>query len=47
MKTISQELTPFIHIKSNEEPKGEVMSGDYWIADENYARKIKELGYKY
>jgi len=47
MKTISQELTPFIHIKSNEEPKGEVMSGDYWITDENYARKIKELGYKY
>src|SRR6056300_961097 len=47
MKTISQELTAFIHIKSNEEPKGEVMSGDYWITDENYARKIKELGYKY
>ena len=47
MKTISQELTPFVHVKSNEEDKGEVIAGDYWITDESYAAKIKELGYKY
>jgi len=34
-------------VKSNDNPKGEVISGDYWITDENYISKIKELGYKY
>ena len=47
MRKISQELTPFVHVKSNDEPKGEIISGDYWITDESYAEKIKELGYKY
>lgn len=47
MQSISQDLTPFVHVKSNDEPKGEVISGDYWITDENYSNKVKELGYKY
>ena len=42
MKTISQELTPFIHVKSNDESKGEVMSGDYWITDDNWQSRLKE-----
>ena len=42
MKTISQELTPFVHVKSNDESKGEVMSGDYWITDDNWQSRLKE-----
>ena len=47
MKSISQDLTPFVISKATDEPKGEVIGGDYWITDESYARKIKDLGYKY
>ena len=43
MKSISQELTPFIHTKSNDGPKPWVASGDYWIVDEEYSKKIKDF----
>lgn len=47
MKAISQDLTPFVISKATDEPKGEVIGGDYWITDESYARKLKDMGYKY
>lgn len=43
MKSISQELTPFIHTKSNDGPKPWVASGDYWIVDEEYSKRIKDF----
>jgi len=43
MKSISQELTPFIHTKSNAGPKPWVASGDYWIVDEEYSKRIKDF----
>jgi hypothetical protein len=43
MKSISQDLTPFIHTKSNDGPKPWVASGDYWIVDEEYSKRIKDF----
>jgi hypothetical protein len=42
MKTISQELTPFVHIKSDDGPKPWVASGDYWLVDEEWQNRLKE-----
>jgi hypothetical protein len=42
MKTISQELTPFVHIKSDDGPKPWVASGDYWLVDEDWQNRLKE-----
>jgi len=42
MRTISQDLTPFVITKATDEPKGEVMSGDYWITDESWQERLKE-----
>jgi hypothetical protein len=47
MKSIQQNLTPFVMRKSNDEPEGEVIGGDYWLLDEEYAKKVKELGLKF
>jgi hypothetical protein len=44
---IQQTLTPFIIQKATDEPVGEVISGDYWLTDESYSNKIKDLGFKY
>jgi len=44
---IQQTLTPFIIHKATDEPEGEVISGDYWLTDEGYSSKIKDLGFKY
>jgi len=47
MKSIQQNLTPFVMRKSNDEPEGEVIGGDYWLLDEEYAKKVQELGLKF
>jgi len=44
---IQQTLTPFIIQKATDDPVGEVISGDYWLTDESYSNKIKDLGFKY
>jgi hypothetical protein len=42
MRTISHELTPFVHTKSNDGPKPWVASGDYWLVDEDWQNRLKE-----
>lgn len=42
MKTISQDLTPFVITKATDEPKGEVIDGDYWIMNEDWQNRLKE-----
>ena len=40
MKTITQELTPFIHVNSNDGPKPEVIGGDIWLTDDSFIDKL-------
>lgn len=47
MKQIKSNLTPFVMRKGNDEPQGEVIGGDYWLLDEEYSNKVKELGLKF
>jgi hypothetical protein len=44
MKSISQDLTPFIIVKGTDEPKGEVIGGDYWLVNDDWIKKSKEFG---
>ena len=46
MQSISQNLTPFIMHKATDEPKGEVIGGDYWITSE-WQDTLRENGFKY
>lgn len=45
MGNIQQNLTPFVITKATDEPKGEVFGGDYWITNDEYARKLKEINW--
>lgn len=47
MAHIKENLTPFIVRKGTDEPEGEVIDGDYWILDEDFQKKVKELGLKF
>lgn len=47
MQSISQNLTPFVMRKSNEEPAGWVAGGDYWLMDDEYSKRLKESKFKY
>lgn len=47
MKHIQNTLTPFVMKKATDGPTAWVAGGDYWIVDEEYATKIKALGFKY
>jgi hypothetical protein len=47
MQSITQNLTPFVMRKSNEEPEAWVAGGDYWLMDDEYSKKLKESKFKY
>ena len=47
MQSISQNLTPFVMRKSNEEPAGWVAGGDYWLTDDEYSKRLKESKLKF
>lgn len=47
MTHIKQNLTPFVIKKATDEPQGEVIGGDYWLLDEEFSSKVKELGLKF
>ena len=47
MQSITQNLTPFVMRKSNEEPEAWVAGGDYWLMDDEYSKRLKESKFKY
>ena len=47
VQSISQNLTPFVMRKSNEEPEAWVAGGDYWLMDDEYSKRLKESKFKY
>ena len=47
MQSITQNLTPFVMRKSNEEPDAWVAGGDYWLTDDEYDKRLKESKFKY
>ncbi len=47
MKSITQNLTPFIVKKGNEGPDPWVAGGDYWLVDEEYSKRLSESKFKY
>ena len=47
MQSITQNLTPFVMRKSNEEPQAWVAGGDYWLTDDEYSKRLKESKFKY
>tara|TARA_R100000951_G_scaffold34482_1_gene29347 strand:- start:7234 stop:8886 length:1653 start_codon:yes stop_codon:yes gene_type:complete len=47
MKDITKTLTPFVMKKSNDEPKGWVAGGDYWLVDDEYSKRLKDSNFKY
>jgi len=47
MAHIKENLTPFYVRKGTDEQEGEVIDGDYWILDDDFQKKVKELGLKF
>jgi hypothetical protein len=47
MQSITQNLTPFVMRKSDEEPQAWVAGGDYWLTDDEYSKRLKESKFKY
>jgi len=47
MQSISQNLTPFVMRKSNEEAPAWIAGGDYWLMDDEYSKRLKESKFKY
>ena len=47
IQSITQNLTPFVIKKGNDDPEAWVAGGDYWLMDDEYNKKLIESEFKY